>query len=165
MVTISTFHQSMIDIYDPKLGTIRPQQFDSAARAFEKKLSHWSPTTFIAAIAVPNFIRVWQSAAANQDKARQALIACALERYRLAHNSYPEGLAALVPETLPLLPVDIITGKDFIYSRKADDRFLLYSVGWNEKDDGGAVVRQPGGWIDTSKGDWVWSPPDQNSGS
>src|SRR5262249_13648633 len=65
MVTISSVHQSLIDIYDPKRGTVRPQEFNRATQAFEKKLNHWSPTSFIAAITVPNFIRAWQSTAAN----------------------------------------------------------------------------------------------------
>jgi hypothetical protein len=163
MVTISSFHQSVLDIYDPKSGTIRPAEFERASKSFEKKLNHWSPSTFIAAIAVPNFTRAWQCAAANQDKARQALLACALERYHLTHNNYPERLALLVPEFLSELPADVITGKDFLYARKGEDRFLLYSVGWNEKDDGGVVTRQSGGGIDLFKGDWVWLP-DQNGG-
>jgi len=51
------------------------------------------------------------------------------------------------------------------YQRNGDGRFLLYSVGWNEKDDGGQVVRHGGSTsggegstrgVDITKGDWVW---------
>jgi len=56
---------------------------------------------------------------------------------------------------------DVITGKNFPYTLKDKNRFLLYSVGWNEKDEGGVIVRSPAGDIDLNKGDWVWQldPP------
>ena len=49
------------------------------------------------------------------------------------------------------------TGEELTYT--ADDgKFVLYSVGWNEKDDGGV----PGKTLfDQTQGDWVWSYPSQ----
>jgi len=38
-------------------------------------------------------------------------------------------------------------------------RFLLYSIGLNEKDDGGTVVLTKQGTVDREKGDWVWQYP------
>ena len=35
----------------------------------------------------------------------------ALRRYRLDHGSYPDNLPALVPDYLPRLPVDTVTGR------------------------------------------------------
>ena len=41
--------------------------------------------------------------------------------------------------------------------RPAGGKFVLYSVGWNEKDDGGVVVFRKGSSnVDPEKGDWVW---------
>ena len=40
----------------------------------------------------------------------EAQIACALERYRLAHGEYPETLDALVPQFIEKVPHDIIGG-------------------------------------------------------
>jgi hypothetical protein len=86
----------------------------------------------------------------------QAAIACALERYRLANGQFPENLQALVPRFITHLPNDVITGEPFKYRRNDDGRFVLYSVGWNEKDDGGV----PGSvWFDKTEGDWVWEYP------
>ena len=50
------------------------------------------------------------------------------------------------------LPHDIIGGQPLKYRRTADGQFVLYSIGWNEKDDGGVP-----GKTDT-EGDWVWRP-------
>ena len=43
-----------------------------------------------------------------------ARVACALERYRLAHGSYPETLDALAPQFIEKLPHDLSTANRFI---------------------------------------------------
>jgi hypothetical protein len=88
----------------------------------------------------------------------EAMVACALERYRASHGDLPETLALLVPALIPQLPHDLIRGQPLRYRRKSSDNFLLYSVGWNETDDGGAVVRYDNGNVDLNKGDWLWDP-------
>ena len=85
--------------------------------------------------------------------ANQALVACALERYQLAHDAYPQALADLVPGFLPKLPHEVMNDETFKYRRSANDKFLLYSVGWNKADDGGT----PGKVL--TEGDWVWDVP------
>ncbi len=97
-----------------------------------------------------------------------ARVAIALERYRLAHGDYPESLDVLASQFIQKLPHDIIGGQPLKY-RQTNDSFVLYSVGWNEKDDGGiAVLTRSGslrdesgrsGMPDTEKGDWVWAYP------
>jgi hypothetical protein len=92
-------------------------------------------------------------AAAAQTTANQAAIACALERYRLAHGQFPETLSALTPQFMPRPPNDVITGQPYKYRRADDGEFVLYSVGWDEKDDGGVPVKS---MFDDKEGDWVW---------
>ena len=103
--------------------------------------------------ALSNVIRKTAPALVAVD---EAAMACALERYRLAHGQYPERLEALVPKLLPQLPNDVFTGAPYKYRRTEDDQFALYSVGWDEKDDGGV----PGKTLfDEKQGDWVWEYP------
>lgn len=47
---------------------------------------------------------------------------------------------------------DIMGAQPLHYRRTDDAKFLLYSVGWNETDNGGL----PGSIADVNKGDWVW---------
>jgi hypothetical protein len=92
-------------------------------------------------------------------------IACALERYRLAHNAYPAALDALASEYIDAVPHDIMNGQPYHYRLRPDGTFLLYSVGWNQTDDGGKVdyalsdsrykSLRPG----RKEGDWVWPTP------
>ncbi len=90
----------------------------------------------------------------------EAAIACALERHRLANGQFPDKLDALVPRFMAALPHDIITGEPLKY-RKDGDGFVLYSVGWNEKDDGGVpgMIQDKSSRVDLQKGDWVWQCP------
>lgn len=88
----------------------------------------------------------------------QALVACALERYRLAHRRYPDTLAELVPALADHLPVDLVNGESLRYAR-VGDRYRLYSVGWDLKDDGGQIVldAKNSQTADAEQGDWVWA--------
>lgn len=66
----------------------------------------------------------------------------ALERYRARHGGYPPALDALVPEFLDALPIDIYSGRPFVYKRVAREpaqgrAFVLYGVGVDGVDDGG----------------------------
>jgi hypothetical protein len=89
-----------------------------------------------------------------------ARAACALERYRLAHGAYPETLGVIMPQYAQAIPRDIINGQPFHYRRTEDGNFLLYSVGWNEKDDGGVVSYRHGDKVPfLFSGDWVWQYP------
>ena len=97
--------------------------------------------------------------AAGQNAIDMTQVACALERHRLAHGEYPENLAPLVPAYLPTLPPDVVDGQPLHYRRLPDGRFLLYSIGWNGKDDGGAVVLRDNRYLDPKQGDWVWQYP------
>ena len=91
----------------------------------------------------------------------QALIGCALERFHLAAGQYPETLAALAPRFIDKLPRDVISGELPKYRRTEDGRFVLYSVGWNETDDGGviAVTKDRVPRQKVTEGDWVWQYP------
>jgi hypothetical protein len=85
-----------------------------------------------------------------------AMLACALERYRLAEGHYPEELNVLAPRFISVLPHDIINGQPLKYRRTDNGKFILYSVGWNEKDDGGVIALGKSKYQDVLQGDWVW---------
>jgi hypothetical protein len=83
----------------------------------------------------------------------------AVERYDLANGEYPATLDALMPQFIEKIPHDIIGGQPLHYRRPDDGKFLLYSVGWNQTDDGGKVAFKKDGSIDRENGDWVWQHP------
>jgi hypothetical protein len=142
--------QLTIESFDVANDQIRPRQVDDIMKEIETTFSHFSPYTWLAAMATPNFAKAIRVMAQNQTRVNEAYIACGLERYRLAHGQYPETLDALVPQFAEKLPHDIIGGQPLKYHRTADGRFVLYSVGWNGKDDGGVAGKS------VEEGDWVW---------
>ena len=83
---------------------------------------------------------------------------CGLERYRLAHETYPPKLDALAPAYIDELPHDIMNGEPYRYRLNADGTFLLYSVGWDQVDEGGTVGYRADDpkRINYETGDWVW---------
>ena len=98
-----------------------------------------------------------------QFKVDAARVACMIERYRLAHGSLPTSLDQLAPyaDGGAGLPHDLCNGEPLHYSVRPDGTYLLYSVGWNQLDDGGQVVYrsdQPKS-VDYEKGDWLWPQP------
>jgi hypothetical protein len=97
-----------------------------------------------------------------QNAVDEALVACALERFRLSKGQYPESLDALAPQFISKLPHDVMNGEPLKYRRTEDSQFILYSVGWNEVDDGGVIARtqgSPNKVQDITQGDWVWPSP------
>jgi len=146
------------DGVDLKQDTISPSSFDKANRDLTKLLNRRTPFNVWAQIAIPNFTKAWQTTAHNQTLINEAQIACALERYHLARGNYPETLDALAPQFMETIPHDIIGGQPLHYRRTDDGKFLLYSIGWNETDNGGQEVSAPTIYssIDYTKGDWVW---------
>jgi hypothetical protein len=150
MCTGALLDQLFLDSFDLPNNQVLPRKAEGIKNQIETTFSGFSPYTFLAAMTTPNFVRAVQTMGRNQTLANEAFVACGLERYRLAHGQYPETLEALVPQFAEKLPHDIVGGQPLKYHRAADGRFVLYSVGWNEKDDGGI----PGNTI--SEGDWVW---------
>ncbi|MCL1920872.1 MAG: hypothetical protein FWG50_07310 [Kiritimatiellaeota bacterium] len=100
-----------------------------------------------------------QRVAQAQATLHQAVIACAIERYRLEHGRIPETLDGLVPQLLAKIPCDPCDGQPMRYKPEGDGGPLLYSIGWNGTDDGGQPgVKKKSGidTVDIDSGDWIW---------
>ena len=156
MVVHASLLQNIVDSYDITNHLIRVAEANRAGDDWNRKAEKRSPYTFLNSLAVPNFIKATQTTAHNQAQVGEAQIACALERYHFAHGDYPETLEALVPQFIEKLPHDIIGGGPFRYERRGNGRFILYSIGWNEKDDGGVDFSEIKNASQYAEGDWVW---------
>jgi hypothetical protein len=85
-----------------------------------------------------------------------AQIALALGAYRTDTGSYPEKLADLKPKYLAEIPKDRFSDADLIYRRDGAG-YILYSVCYNGKDDGGKSVHNDP--PDEDGDDWVIRTP------
>lgn len=152
------YSETLSHIIDLKQRRVSPSTCQDAEKRF--KTASVMSDGYLGQKFLPAYVRTAESAARLQTAVDQAVIACALERYRLAKGTFPEKLRGLVPEFLAKIPTDIITGEPLHYRREGD-RFKLWSVGWNATDDGGkvAVTGDKNQQWDYHKGDWVWEYP------
>ncbi len=148
-----------IPVADVSQGIFSPglaRRGDDALRAETKTASPFNVFERLFIPALGNAAKKFAYAQSSTDLARTAI---ALERYRLAHGEYPESLDALAPQFIDKVPHDVIGGGPLKYRHTADGQFVLYSVGWNETDDGGVTFFNQKGSPDNSQGDWVWRYP------
>ena len=156
LITIAGFHQDVLDVIDVKQNIVRSRKVDEIIQQLETRTKHFHPNTYVAAIVIPDYTGAIVTFTHSQTLANEVQVVCALERYHLTHNQYPETLEALTPRFMEKLPRDIISGEPLHYRRQANGTFRLYAVGWNRTDDGGQVALKKDGSEDREKGDWVW---------
>jgi hypothetical protein len=159
-LAFARMHQQFIlPLVDQTNRIIAPAALRHAQAAVQIQMKHYSPYKIQALMVFPAISKAVMKFATIQAQMDLARVACALERHRLAHGEYPETLDALAPQFIEKLPHDIINGQPLHYRRSEDGKFVLYSVGWDEKDDGGKIFFTKSGSIDREKGDWVWQYP------
>ena len=156
-LTVAEMHrQCFLPVIDTNLQVALPKVRNDANEYFSKlNLGPWN----VLALFSTDLRSSGRKFAYGQNAINMARAACALERYRLAHGEYPETLDALAPQFIAQIPHDIIGGKPLHYRRTDGGKYLLYSIGWNETDDGGQIGLTEYGHTDTTKGDWVWPNP------
>ena len=142
------FSQRVVDakarLIKPKIAAAFDQKFDQPQRG---------PYHVMVNLLMPAIGRMAIKTGSAQSAVCQARLACLLEAHKIAKGKYPAKLA----ELKAALPTDPYRGKSYLYRPDPKGRYLLYSVGWNEKDDGGKTILKPKSKrIDEEKGDLVW---------
>jgi len=163
MLTISQmFQEFTLPMVDEKAHRVFPDLATKSDAVMDKMRTR--PYTIFAKMLMPALSRAAQRSAQMQTFVDAARVACALERYRLANGKLPETLDALTPRFIESIPTDVIDGEPLRYQLKSDGGYIIYSIGWNQTDDGGEIGwressrgKVPG--VDSAKGDWVWQMP------
>ena len=153
------YQQYILPLVNLTNRVVAPAALRQTQAEVQAQMRHYSPYKVRALMVFQAISKRMITYAKIQTSIDLARVACALERYRLAHREYPEMLDALVPQLIEKLPHDIINGQPLHYRRTEGGQFILYSVGWNETDDGGTVAFTKSGPVDRDKGDWVWQYP------
>jgi hypothetical protein len=106
-----------------------------------------------------------------QSGINEAIAACALERYRIEHGSYPDSLQAANHAGETSIPMDAISGKSMGYRRTSNGKYMLWCVSLSGNDHGGKRVLDAKAprltkFNDPSyTGDWVWDYPTSRAGN
>jgi len=119
-----------------------------AAKAIEAKLEQKSGiSAMMVQMLVPAYARVIEIHLVRIGGLRTAVVALAIERYRLAEAKLPSTLEKLVPKYLGAVPRDPIDGEELRYKR-LEKGYVVYSIGQDRSDDGGREKskRKNGNW-------------------
>jgi len=159
-LVMARMHQQWtLPMVDMENRIVSPTKVRQSGAAATSELSHGWPYNILARMIFPAISASAKKYAREQSSIDLARVAITLERYRLAHGEFPESLDALAPQFMEKIPHDVIGGQPLHYRRTDDGQFVLYSVGWNETDDGGVVGLNKNGSVNNDKGDWVWRYP------
>jgi hypothetical protein len=150
LARMASLRQGDIDALDRAAGVVHPHQAELALQRDTAAFRAASPFAMLAKLETPPLEPTLTTAARIQALINEAQVVTALERFRLARGVYPDRLEALAPVFIAVLPPDPISGQALHYRHLPGGRFLLYSIGWDEKDDNGAPLDPQG------SGDWVW---------
>jgi hypothetical protein len=156
------YQTELVGTFDPTRRRVLPREIRANSEKFEREITSGAAILhhrLIAGLLLPTLGRIPQKSAMAQTAVDQALLGCALERYRLANGQFPDKLEALASKFLSQLPNDLLSGEPYKYRRTPGAGFVLYSIGWNERDDGGVPGRTT---LDDKGGDWVWEYPPKN---
>jgi len=158
MLTISRIHQDFLaPVINESARSVSPELAEREERVVETLRD--GPYTIFARLLLPSLGKAIQRSARMQTYVDATRMGCAIERYRLGTKNLPETLDALCPQFVDTIPKDIIDAKPLRYRPDSSGGYLLYSVGWNQTDDGGqlAWARQTKqDSVDSTRGDWVW---------
>jgi hypothetical protein len=156
------FLEDWLPIADVESRQISPKAAQEAQAKLNRAMAFRTPYNVLETVFLSRLNEAWFDGyvaatkfAYAQESVDLARVAIALERRRLAQDDYPESLEVLAPKFLEKVPHDIIGGQPLKY-RRTGNTFILYSIGWNEIDDGGTPSPPKGRELDWSIGDWVW---------
>jgi len=157
---LADFYQPAVDVTNRLFAPALVRQGDAH---MTNECQHLSPYNILECLFLqwPMALDAGIKFAHGQSCLDLARVAIGLERYRLDQGKYPDSLTALAPQYLNPVPHDIIGGQPLHYRLTPDGQFVLYSIGWNERDDGGVSLRVTGDLPESNldQGDWVWRFP------
>lgn len=146
--------QRLLDCLEKESGLLRPHDFEGLYSDLEREMQGLNRDRYIVTyLETPALKYVFPKAASVETRVRQARIACAIQRYALSERALPSALDQLVPQYLERIPTDVINGGPMRY-RSDGKEYMLWSAGWNEKDDGGEG--SPNERSPEKRLDWVW---------
>jgi hypothetical protein len=101
-----------------------------------RHLSESIAKPIIAMISKKDSGTLLRSRADVETRSGLTVISLALAAWKVDHGTFPDGMDSLSPEYLNPVPLDPFTDQPFIY-RRTEKGYILYSLWWNLKDDGG----------------------------
>ena len=121
------------------LAARSPREQLKAAAYFQRAGEHSSKRyRTVSATTLPLFSGTLVRGVDAQAFLSMAMTGLAIERFRNEHHQFPETLEELVPTHFPEVPVDPFSREsDALQYKRTEQGYVLYSIGRDQKDDGG----------------------------
>ncbi len=141
--------ERLFDGYTLQAGYSAAASVPAARRLYPQPASHDGTAAenrarILSLFAMPDYSSPFENTIEDWTRSSLVGIALALRLYEIDHGQRTASLAALVPEYLPRVPIDLMAGdgREIAYvPGGAAPR--IYSVGANGIDDGGKAASQP----------------------
>ncbi|EEF59610.1 hypothetical protein [Pedosphaera parvula] len=157
-LTVNHLYQDVsMPMFSPEQTRVHPELNQTNALDLEMR-KYPFPYQVFAKLLFPAVEKATMKIGYTQNAVDLAALACALERYRLAHHQFPSSLEELKPQFIAKIPHDVVNGEPLHYRRMDNQHFIFYSVGWNQMDDGGTIAFTKGSTpsVELKEGDWAW---------
>lgn len=136
-----------------------PAAMKSQNPEIQKKLEAFSEKNIFIRYLMPALAKVAERSHRSRVDSMATLTVLAILQYHKTHGEYPASLTALAEAgLLRQLPMDPYSDRALVY-RRTEGGFVLYSVGLNLADDGGAAGTKDGKYTRwTDNGDVIFWP-------
>lgn len=124
-VSASNWVDAQLETFDAASGQIFPDRLHALQKTYDALKQSESPYDWFTRHSTFEMSNIIEKLGNQENAVGEAVLACALERYRLAHGGYPVTLAELVPAFLAAVPDNVFTGQPIGYSRTPDGGFKL----------------------------------------
>jgi hypothetical protein len=131
------------------------EQADAYRQASEDAKSHTDYILVVSDLSDPE--KVFHAAQRCRAQLDCARVAIAAERFRQARKRWPASLDEIPFDLLPAVPIDPYDGKPVRF-RKTETGVVVYTLGQNLVDDGGAVEQPKIGDPSLDVGFRLWDP-------
>ncbi len=135
--TLEFYHGDILQSSQNPDGYIQAMDQTEATITALSAKSSYNPRYILTRMTIPSMGRFIEKSARSHAELGMAAAACALERYFLANQTYPEKLEALVPDFAKLIPIDPVSGNPLHYEKTKNGRYELYSIGADGDDNWG----------------------------
>jgi len=129
----------LLDFYDEETRMLDSETMERNRQTLGEMIRNIRFFDLLAAITLPASNKIIEQSLQLHCQQDMLGIACALEQYRRTNGDLPEKLEALVPRFLPKLYKDPVSGENYRYERLDPQRYRLWGVGIDGKDDGGRL--------------------------